>query len=428
MASVVLSIIFIFILIALSGMFSATETAFLSVSKGKLQSLVKKGSSRAKLVKLLRSNMEKLIGSLLLCNNLVNIWASALATSLMMHLFGEAGVAYATLVMTMLIVLFAEVIPKFYAFRNAEASSLKLSPFIKWVVKIFWPLTLVIEKIARFILKRFKVKTDNNVLLSSSEEELRGAIDLHVGPSEEIAEEKAMLHSILDLADVYVEEIMIHRKDVFTIDASKSPTVILEEAVSSPYTRIPLWKGEPDNIIGVLHAKEFLRAIQNKRKKIDEFDILDIATKPWFIPETASLLEQLQAFKKRHEHFALVVDEYGALQGIVTLEDIIEEIVGEISDEHDVRLQGVWLSKAGDVFASGTTTIRDLNRKFNWALPDEEAATIAGLLLHETQTIPSIGQVYGLHNFRMHVIKKHKNQITLVKITPTTTLKEITPS
>ncbi|MCH7794985.1 MAG: CBS domain-containing protein, partial [Proteobacteria bacterium] len=251
-----------------------------------------------------------------------------------------------------------------------------------------------------------------------SEEELRGAIDLHAGEGEEVRHERAMLRSILDLADVEVSEIITHRKQVGSIDANLPPAEIVGAAIESPHTRLPLWKDEPDNIVGVLHAKALLRAVQALPGNLDELDVLAIANPPWFIPESTDLLSQLQAFRARRQHFAIVVDEYGEVLGIVTLEDILEEIVGEIADEHDVVIEGVKLQKDGSIVVDGAVTIRDLNRQFEWELPDEEAATVAGLVLYEARRIPEVGQTFVFHGFRFEILRRQRNQITSLKITP----------
>jgi len=247
---------------------------------------------------------------------------------------------------------------------------------------------------------------------------LRGAIDLHEGSSES-HEEKAMMHSILDLGDVHVDEIMVHRSDVTMIDVDQDPAKIIELVTSSPFTRIPLWEKNTDNIIGILNAKDLLRAIRFYNGNLQAINIKDIVSKPWFIPETTTLHEQLKAFRDRKGHFAIVVDEYGAFIGIVTLEDILEEIVGEISDEHDIQIPGIWGQRNGDIFVTGSTTLRDLNRQFNWALPDMEAATIAGLVLHEARKIPKVGQVFNIEGFRIKIVRRVRNKLTLLRISTT---------
>lgn len=416
--SISLSLFAILTLIVLSAVFSGTEAAFLAASRAKLQSLIKEGEARAGLVAALKGEMEKVIGTLLICNNLVNILASAIATGLFISLWGDAGVAMATAVMTVMIVIFAEVVPKFYAMRRSENFAMGIAPILKILMTVFKPITRVFEWVARGVLRLMGVKTTGG-MLSSTIEELRGIIDLHQGDAE-TTEERAMLHSVLDLGDVAVEEVMVHRQEVKMLNLEDDPAKIIAELVASHHTRLPICQGDTDNILGIIHAKKFLRLVEEHKannRELTQEDILNCAKKPWFVPETTTLFEQLQAFRKRREHMAFVVDEYGALQGIVTLEDIIEEIVGDIDDEHDPDKTGFWTTPNGDVFAVGVSTIRDLNRQYDWELPDEDAATIAGLVMHETRAIPRIGQTFKIAGFKMKVLRRLRNQITLIKIT-----------
>lgn len=413
-----ISLPLILLLTLISGVFSASETAFVAASKATLHRLSKKGDKKAKLVVKLRGNLERLVSAILLNNIMVNTLATAISTLVFVELFGDAGVIYASAVMTVLIVTYAEVMPKVYAINHAISLSRKLAAFMDWVVSLSHPITLIMDWVARKTLLLFGIRISSQATSINTVEELRGAIDLHISPDEETAAERAMLHSILDLGDVEVSEIMTHRKHVLMLDASLPIQEILEQVIDCPYTRIPLYQDNPDNIVGILHAKGFLRALSKHEGKLQTLNVIEIASKPWFIPESTTLHEQLQAFRTRKEHFAIVVDEYGSFEGIVTLEDIIEEIVGEISDEHDIPLDGVWIRKDGTITAVGTTTIRDLNRKFEWALPDEEASTIAGLILHESRIIPEPGQTFRVHDFDVKILKRVRNQITLVSLKP----------
>jgi Mg2+/Co2+ transporter CorB len=409
--------VLILFLILLSGFFSGSETALTAASPARLHQLGRKGNKRAQLVTDLRARNDKLIGSILIGNNIVNIFASVLATSALIELFGQNGIAYATIAMTVLIVLFAEVLPKTYAISNADRVALGVAPVLRVFVWLLTPFSLATRGVVKITLLIFGVRVSDAVDLEEREEELRGLIELHEGPDEETQQERAMLRSILDLDDVEVSEIMTHRRNMAMIDADLPVEQVLDEVMSSPYTRIPLWRGEPDEIVGVLHVKALLKAIRDIADgNTSKLDILETAADPWFIPETTTLLDQLQEFRQRREHFAVVVDEYGALQGVVTLEDILEEIVGDISDEHDIPVAGVRPQTDGSIVVDGTVTLRDLNREFDWLLPDEDASTVAGLVLHEARVIPTVGQEFSFHGFRFKVLRRQRNQITQLRM------------
>jgi Mg2+/Co2+ transporter CorB len=406
----------ILVLLFLSAFFSGSETALTAASRPLMHQLEQTGNQRAALVNRLQHSSDRLIGTILLGNNLVNILASALATSALITLFGQAGVVYATLSMTLLVLIFAEILPKTYAFRNANKVALGIAPIIKILVTILSPLTQAMQVVVQATLRLFGAEPKAREGMGPSAEELRGAIDLHTGEKGSVKQERAMLRSILDLTEVEVGEIMTHRKNVAMIDADEPVEKVVKQVSASPYTRLPLWRGELDNIVGVIHAKALLRAVRGGESKLDDIDVVKLAVRPWFVPESTSLLDQLQAFRKRREHFALVVDEYGTLMGIVTLEDILEEIVGDIADEHDIPVPGVVRQPDGSYVVQGTVTIRDLNRRFEWGLPDEEAATVAGLILHEARRIPDVGQAFIFHGLRFEILRRHRHQITAIRI------------
>jgi Mg2+/Co2+ transporter CorB len=414
--ALLLSMFGILLLLVVSAFFSGSETALTAASRPRLHHLERRGNRNARLVARLIDRKEQLIGAILLGNNAVNIFASALATSILIGLFGEAGVAYATIAMTLLVLIFAEVLPKTYALRNADRVALAVAPLMRVLVVVLSPVTATIQAIVRLTLRLFGVKAGDGGLVISAQQELRGAIDLHARDGTMVKQERDMLGSILDLEDVEVGEIMIHRKSMTVIDAALAPLQILDQAVESPYTRVPLWRGETENIIGVLHAKDLLRAVREHQGDFDNLDLASATSEPWFIPESTTLLQQLQAFRRRRAHFALVVDEYGALMGMVTLEDILEEIVGDIADEHDVIFTGVRANQDSSYTVRGTVTIRDLNREFEWELPDEEAATIAGLIIHEAQQIPEVGQSFVFYGFKFDILARQRNQITSVRV------------
>jgi len=410
-------ILAIFLLLVLSGFFSGSETALTAASRPRMHYLEGEGDHRATLVLALGERKERLIGAILMGNNLVNILASALATSLLMQTVGDAAVPIATVVMTLLILIFAEVLPKTYAITHPDRAALTVAPLIRPVVWLLSPATQAIQTIVAATLTLFglgRPRPDG----VSAEDELRGAIEMHARDGTMVKMDRDMLGSILDLDEVDVSEIMVHRSNMQMISIDLPPAEVVAQALDSPYTRIPLWRDEPENIVGVLHAKDLLRALHGAEGRVEEIDIAAIATEPWFVPETTALDEQLNAFRRRHAHFALVVDEYGDLMGLVTLEDILEEIVGDISDEHDVVVAGVRPQPNGDYVVDGTVTIRDLNRRFDWSLPDEEAATVAGLVIHEARVIPEVGQVFRFHGFTFEILRRKRNQVTAIRLTP----------
>lgn len=406
------------VLLLFSAFFSGSETALTAVSRPLIHQLEQTGNARAGRVGRLLANKTQFISALLTGNNLVNILASALATRVLIGYYGEAGVVYATIAMTFLVLLFAEIIPKSYAIRRANTMALTVAPLVQAIVWVLTPLTRTILWIVRGIFALFGSDIHGEEAMGAGDEELRGAIELHAGDENAIRHERAMLRSVLDLADVQVGEIMVHRRNLATIDADLPLAEIVSQVLASPFTRIPLWRESPDNIVGILHAKELFRAVDAANGKPEGVDVVGLASAAWFIPEYTPLLDQLLAFRERHEHFSLVVDEYGSLMGVVTLEDILEEIVGDISDEHDVAVTGVRPQADGSYVVDGDVTIRDLNREFEWTLPDEEAATVAGLVMHETRRIPEAGQTFMFNDFRFEILRRQRYQITSVRVTP----------
>lgn len=414
------TLIAIFVLLLLSALFSSSETALTAASRPLMHEL-EKGDHKAGLVNRLLDKRERLIGTILLGNNLVNILSSALATSLLITLFGETGVAYATAGMTVLVLIFGEILPKTLALTHTTGMARWVAPVLNVLVWLFAPVTMVLQAVVRLTIRLFSRGEAQGQDAAMMLAELRGAIDLHTkaiaAASPEVRHERAMLRSVLDLTDVEVSEIMVHRRNVSAIDADQPVADIVQQVLDSPFTRIPLWRDTPDNIIGILHAKGLLRAVQAHGDDLESLDVTTIASPPWFVPDATRLLDQLEAFRARREHFALVVDEYGTLQGVVTLEDILEEIVGDISDEHDITVSGVRPQPDGSYVVAGDVTIRDLNRKFDWGLPDDEASTVAGLVLHESRSIPDVGQTFLFHGVKFEILRRQRNQITALKIT-----------
>ena len=407
----------ILLLLVMSGFFSGSETALTAASRGKLRAQADKGSRGATQALRITEDSERLIGSVLLGNNLVNILATSLATALFTRAFGESGVALATLVMTLLVLIFAEVLPKTYAITNAETAASAVARPISLIVTVFSPVVRAVRILVRGVLRLFGVKIDPGANVLAVREEIAGALSL--GQQEGIVEkeDRDRILGALDLAARTVEEIMLHRSAIEMIDVALPPDEILSTALQSNHTRLPLFRDDPENIVGSIHAKDLARAMDKLvRKDIAEFDVLDVAMEPYFVPETTTLDDQMREFLRRRAHFALVVDEYGSLQGLLTLEDILEEIVGEITDEFDQDEEEVAQTSDGQYLIDGSMTIRDLNRAHDWDLPDDEANTVAGLVIHEAQMIPTAGQVFSFHGFRFEVVEKDANRITKLKV------------
>ncbi len=404
--------------IVVSGFFAGSETALTAASRARMRSLENSGSPQARTVNLLIDRRERLIGALLIGNNLANILASSLATSIFLELFGARGVAYSTAAMTVLLVVFAEVLPKSWAISNPDRFALTVAPLVRAFVLVMGPVSVLVNMIVRFVLKLFGVSLQQGQALLPAIEELRGTAEVLHREGSFVKQERDRLDGLLDLSELEVSDVMVHRTRMLSVNADQPPDLIVREILQSPYTRVPLWRGSIDNIVGVVHAKDMLRALNDAGNDPAKIEILKVATKPWFVPDTTTLQEQLNAFLRRKSHFAVVVDEYGEVEGMVTLEDIIEEIVGEIADEHDVEMQGVKQEADGSVVVEGSVPVRDLNRALDWDLPDEEATTIAGLVIHETQTIPDEKQAFTFHGMRFIVMKRDKNRITRLRIKP----------
>jgi Mg2+/Co2+ transporter CorB len=391
-------------LICASAFFSGAETALTATSRARMHGLEVNGDTRAGLVNSLIERRDRLIG--------------ALTTSLFLGLLGDSGVAIATILMTVLLVIFSEVLPKSWAISTPERFALFVAPVVRPYVAIVGPLSSVVNWIVRKLLGIFGVSISGEASMLSAHEELRGAVALLHREGGVVKADRDRLGGVLDLGELEVSDIMIHRTAMRAVNADEPPEVAIRTILESPYTRMPVWRGATDNIIGVIHAKDLIRALAEPNVEPQDIDIVKIAQKPWFVPDTTNLKDQLNAFLRRKTHFAVVVDEYGEVQGVVTLEDILEEIVGDISDEHDLEIQGVRQDSDGSIVVDGGVPIRDLNRAMDWQLPDEEATTIAGLVIHESKTIPEERQAFTFYGKRFIVLKREKNRITRLRIRP----------
>jgi Mg2+/Co2+ transporter CorB len=413
-----LALVTVFVLLLLSAFFAGSETALTASSRASMARLEKQGNQRAGIVNRLLEQRERLLGALLFGNNAVNIAASALATGVLLTWFGHAGVLYATVVMTIVVVVFSEVLPKTAAFNAPDRIALAVARPMFWFVKLFGPVLMAIEALVRWLLKQIGMTVGEDQEVLSGREELRGAVDLLHSEGGVETLDRDMFGGVLDLRDLVVSDVMIHRTNMITLNADDSPQELVNTVIASPVTRLPLWRGNTENIVGVLHVKDLLRALHAVDGDASKVDIAALMAPPWFVPETRPVSEQLKAFRRRKTQLALVVDEYGVVEGLVTLEDILEEIVGDITDEHDVAMPGVRRQPDGSVNVDGAVPIRDLNRVMEWNLPDQEATTIAGLVIHEARSIPEVGQSFTFHGFRFRVLRRERNRITALRIQP----------
>lgn len=416
----------ILILLMISAFFSGSETAMTASSRAKLKARSDKGDAGAKIALDVTEDSERFIGAMLLGNNVVNILSASLATALLTRTFGDKGVLAATAVMTVLVLIFSEVLPKTYAIMVPETVASRVARPAALFTRMLAPVVSLVRAIVRGILRLFGLRTDADQHLFSIHEEIAGALAIGASEGKVDKEDRDRLLGALDLSNRTVEEIMRHRSQIEMIDADALPEAILSQVLASPHTRMPLFRGERENVVGVIHAKDLLRAVDKflrtgdgKLDSVSDLDIMKVAMQPYFIPDTTPLDEQMREFLKRRTHFALVVDEYGDLKGLITLEDILEEIVGEITDEFDTTATPAPVrTESGDYVVDGAMTIRDLNRAMDWSLPDDEANTIAGLVIHEAQMIPTQGQVFSFHGFRFEVVARKDNRIARVKVRP----------
>lgn len=417
----------IVVLVLLSAFFSVAETALTVSSQGKLKALADKGSLGATAAINATKDHERMVSAVSFGNAIVTILASALATALLVRVFGAGGVMIATLTLGVFVLVFAQVLPKTIAATYPESFATIAGPLALIVMWILSPVIRLVRMLVQLALGLFGVQADPYRKILALQEEIAGAISL--GHSEGAVEKEARnrLLGALDLGQRTVEEIMRHRRQIEMIDADNSPDEIITQVLASAHTRLPIFRDNEENIIGVIHAKDLLREVDRlmrgeeaRAAGLAELDIVKIAMKPYFIPDSTPLDEQMREFLKRRTHFALVVDEYSALRGLITLEDILEEIVGEISDEFDPVSRENLLKPDvdGSLSVDGAMTIRDLNRATDWRLPDDEANTIAGLVIHEAQMIPVEGQVFSFHGFRFEVVQRRENRVTRLKIRP----------
>lgn len=415
-------------LLIASAFFSGSETALTAASRGAIKAQADRGSRGARAAMEVMEDNERMIGALLLGNNVANILSASLTTALLTRLFGAQGVALATVIVTVLVLVFAEVLPKTVAIINPVPVATRVAPLIRILILLFSPIVTLIRAFVRLILRGFGLHPDPETRILALREEIAGAISIGHSEGAVEKEDRDRLLGALDLGERTVDEIMHHRSEIDMIDADLDPDELVSRVLASSHSRLPVYRGSDDNILGIVHAKDLLREVERISKGnaakglplMAGLDVLKVAMKPYFIPDTTTLDEQMREFLKRRTHIALVVDEYGTLQGLLTLEDILEEIVGEITDEFDVvaKDHGLKRDEDGSLVVDGAMTIRDLNRATDWNLPDDEANTVAGLVIHEAQMIPQAGQVFSFHGFRFEVLQRRENRLTRLKIRP----------
>jgi len=410
----------ILLLLIVSAFFSGSETALTAVSRGRMHQMEKDGSHAARDVNRLVADRERMIGAMLLGNTFINILVSSLATQLLNERLGQHAVAVATAVMTVIVLMFAEVLPKTLAIARTDQFALAVAAPLRKVVAVLAPIVAGVQWLVWRLLFLFGVRAQEEESVEAAHDEIRGAVALHHQEGSVEREHRDMIGGILDMRNLNVTDVMMHRTHMISVNADLPPHEFVAQVIESQHTRVPVWRNEPENIIGVLHTKHLAMALIEHKGDLAACNVLDLAMPPWFVPDTTTLEELLESFRQRRTHFALVVDEYGALQGLVTLEDIFGEIFGELPDEHQrVERPDVRRRPDGSYLVDGTVTVRDLNRELDWNLPDEGATTIAGLVIQEAQTIPDPGQRFAFFGYKFEVLKRQRNQITALKVTPT---------
>ncbi|MGD9510215.1 MAG: hemolysin family protein [Geminicoccaceae bacterium] len=424
-----LSLLAVVLLLAANAFFVAAEFALVKVRALRIDALTAAGSARAGLTGRILKHLEAYLAACQLGITMASLglgWVGEPAVAALLEpLFRMAGLSEAVLhtvsfivgflLFSSLHIVLGEQVPKTLAIRQPEPTSLWVAVPLHVFFLLCWPLNWALNSASRAVLRALGVSEviDGEVFSGA---ELRQLISVSRKVGEVRKQEHDMLGAVFDLEKVEVGEVMTHRRNMIAINADAPVEEIVRQVLEGPHTRYPVWRGDPDTITGVLHAKDVLVAVQRLGPRLTGAELRRLATPPWFIPDTTSLLHQLLAFRQRRAHLAFVIDEYGALMGLVTLEDILEEIVGDIVDEKDVEVSGVQQEPDGSILVEGRVTVRDLNRQFDWGLPDEEATTVAGLLIYEARRIPEVGESFLFHGFRFEVIRRQRHQITLLRM------------
>jgi len=417
--SLILFFSMIAVLIAVSGFFSGSETALTAVSRARMLQLEREGSHAAREVNKLVADKERMIGAILFGNTFLNILISSLTTEVLAARFGERAVAITAVGMTLVLLVFAEVLPKTLAIARTDRFALNVAWLLRLTVGVLAPVVGFVQIVVWQLLGIVGITRMEPEPVVEPHEEIRGTVEVHHREGTVEREHRDMLSGLLDLPELQVGDVMVHRKNVMAVDADQPQQKLFDDLVEARHARVPVWREGQDNIVGILHTRDVLREFVRRKGSLEGFDILSLMAPPWFVPDTTSLEEQLTAFRTHRSHFALVVDEYGGLQGLITRDDIVDEIFGDIPDEHERSSRSSIRPQAdGSYIVDGAMPIRDLNRELDWNLPDEEATTVAGLVIHEARTIPEPRQRFAFHGYKFEILRRQRNQITALRIVP----------
>jgi len=403
-------------LLVFSALVSCFETAITAASRARIHRLASHGSKRAKNLEILLNQREKVISVMLLANNVINIVASALTTSLLLEIFGEIGVVYATALLTIVVIVFGEILPKTIAIKSPESVALLFSYPITFLFKIFAPIVSVIQHIVNFPINLFFGKEQEKEK-EDDLEEIRDTVDLKAKEGTIFKYDKDLLDGVLDLSDTEISEIMVHRKNILSVNIELPVAEIVKQVTDLNYTRIPLWQGNKDNIVAILNVRKLLRALYLYKGDIEKFDLKIATSEAWFVPSTNSLRSQLFTFRKKKRRFALVVDEYGTLVGMITLEDILEEIVGEIKEQDNSVGNVIIKTRSGAYKIAGSALIRDINKKLGWKFAEgEDAYNLSTFIINNLDRVPEEREKFVIENYEIEVLKKRNNDLTLLQI------------
>ncbi|MAM69521.1 MAG: magnesium/cobalt efflux protein [Gammaproteobacteria bacterium] len=402
------------LLIIISGYFSSSETAMMALNRYRLRHMVKQNHKGAMRASKLLEKPDRLIGIILIGNNFVNIFASAIATVIALQLFGEAGILIATVLLTMVILIFSEVTPKTIAAVHPEKLAFPFSIPLLFLLRIFYPLVWTVNAVSNSLVRLLGFDMDDEDSHHLSTEELKTIV--YESATHIPTRHQNMLVNILDLEKVSVSDIMVPRSEVTGINIEDDINSIMQTITSSHHTRLPVYKGNLDNVVGILHMRKAAQLI--KMDEVTRDHVLQLTLDSYFVPETTSLQTQLINFQKRKRRIAVVVDEYGDVQGIVTLEDILEEIVGNFTTNLAEDTDDIHPQKDGSFVIDGSANIREINRALDWDLPTDGSKTLNGLLTDILESIPENSVAIQLPYYRAEVLQVKDNMIKNVRIWP----------